>query len=133
GIWLGGDYSFGADPFLDFHLGGNVDLAEITTTLQISRLFALIQLKKLVSEDSSWSMQLLLSNTNLSWLSLVKPPITELDVSLRKVGIANNVYSEGELLKWRNTTNFASHNLTGEVAACWQHLRAFTTGIKQFT
>lgn len=133
GVWLGGDYSFGADPFLDFHLGGNVDLAEVTTTLQISRLFALIQLKKLVSEDSSLYMQWLLGNSNLSWLSLVKPPITEFDVTLRKVGIANNVFSEGELLKWRNTTKFASHNLTGEVAACWQNLRVFTTENKQFT
>src|SRR5437016_7866753 len=135
GIWLCGDYSGGQDPFLDFHFGQNKMLAEVTTARQISRMFALIRLRKLVSPDDSDAMQDLLGNSNLSWLTVIKPPVTDVEVPLRKVGVDSGLISEGAAVSWIDPTvkaNFTAHNLTGELAVCWQNLRSFTSQDKEF-
>ncbi len=132
GMWLCGDYSFGADPFLDFQFGQDTMKVQVTTARQISRLFALVHLKKLVSDRHSQAMQDLLSNSNLSFLSTITPPITDFDVVLRKVGVDSGRISEGELLKWSNTTQFEQHGLTGEAAMCWHNLRSFVSGGQEF-
>jgi hypothetical protein len=153
GIWVGSNYTSGADPFLDFQLKHNLDLAPVTTARQIARFFALIQLDQLVPSETKHSMFKLLQQSNVSALEQVVPLVTLPDgtqlpaaqspvpplspavfkVVPRKIGVANLLRSEGATLSWlNNPTRFSAKNLTGDVAVCWQNLSdIFTTKDKK--
>lgn len=132
GIWLGGDFSFGADPFLDFHLGQNSNLAQVTTANQVSKFFALVMLGQLISKSDSQEMKDHLTYSVKSWLTYVTPKIKDFYATMRKVGLANKIRSEGALIQWMDMTKFYAKNFTADVAVCWQNLKEFGTVDKRF-
>lgn len=146
GIWLAGDYSNNANPYAFIRSDNDGQSAFVTTTRQIARLFALIQLKKLVHDQgtgfalgsSSMKMQDLLKNALKSWLILdwtrTNLEIRLFNVTQVKIGVGplkskQSVYSEGFIAKWgmgeeEEERKLRNHNLTGEFVVCWQNLRA---------
>jgi hypothetical protein len=117
--------------------------AQATTSRQMARFFSLIQLEKLIDDSvSSEGMKELLHEANTidpSWLILDWSRSHEVSLPFKvvgvKVGVANlkpntpplgpNVYSEGIIAKWEgDATALTRHNLNGDIAVCWQNLRA---------
>jgi hypothetical protein len=147
GIWLAADYKQIWDAVRIPCENDHPD-AEITTTRQMCRLFAMIELNWLPDNDPDTNalMRDLLGQAG-SWLQYVTVHPLYSKV-LAKVGYAGlgtneagpNVYSEGLIIKWENpdkpdqvasfnkiidptNANPATH-LTGEIAVCWQNLLA---------
>jgi hypothetical protein len=152
GIWLTANYDGNflvRIPCVNDHPD-----AQLATTRKICRLFAMIRLKQLPETDldTNTIMQNLLNEPKtgpdhtLPWLSPDRgPTIAPLFTILQdKIGYAGlgtaqtpNVYSEGLIIKWDNTSQVDHFNdkidpghahpeirLSGEIAVGWQNLLA---------
>lgn len=142
GIWLAADFVGGRRVEID---SVNDDKsAQATTSLQMARLFSLIELGELIDVASSTEMKALLNKAHrvdAAWISKFGPRRFAFEGV--KVGVANlkpntpptlgeDVYSEGLLLKWTgDAADRTKRNVNGEIAVCWQNLRksAFDTGV----
>jgi hypothetical protein len=152
GIWLAADYMKTLTPVRIPCENDHPD-AEITTTRQMCRLFALIRLNWLPDNDPDTNalMQALLGQAG-TWLEFGQHISNVADITVHprfskvhaKVGFAGlgdnetpNVYSEGLIIKWDTAAQVDSFNkkidptnanpnshLTGEIAVCWQNLLA---------
>ena len=134
GIWLAGDYSFGADPYARVQSVNDQLAAQVTTTRKMLRLFALVEKKLLVRQDNNdAAMRVLLAKaaSHGGFFRLYNPmqpkPWT---LELSKIGIGPlktkvDVSSESQLLRWTNNPplNPAAKGLTGDFMVCWQNLR----------
>jgi hypothetical protein len=133
GIWLAGDYGGSAQARIPAANDGTT--AHGTTTKQMCRFFALIELKKLAGSDESKDMQDLLRATitehERSWT--VRNSNANFDLEYGKIGVAGLgrkqegplVYSDGLVVAWRgDAAKLAAKKLTGKIAICWQNLRA---------
>ncbi len=148
GIWLAADFVGGTRVEIDSVNDGKV--AQATTSRQMARFFSLIQLGTMIDESlldpalrtSNTEMKALLKEAHgvdAAWISKFGP--RRFDFEGVKVGLANlkpntppkgeDVYSEGILLKWNADPAPLPHNLSGDIAVCWQNLRkgAFDTGV----
>jgi len=151
GIWLAGDYEGGLKvriPCINDHPD-----AQLTTTRQMCRMFAMIRLKQLPENDVATNtiMQGLLGRAP-TWLRTGQHIAGVKDVGVppqfskvhAKVGVAGLgtaetplVYSEGLIIKWGDqsqvdkfnntidpTNEHPNDRLPGEFAVCWQNLLA---------
>jgi hypothetical protein len=151
GIWLAGDYA-NSNTYVRVPCINDHPDAQLTTTLQMCRMFALIRLNLLPSIDATANtlMQNLLHEPKpggtTPWLdpSRLQAAVPQFSILMDKIGFAGlgssnnpNVYSEGLIIKWNNTAQIDSFNkridpgnadasthLTGEIAVCWQNLLA---------
>jgi hypothetical protein len=153
GIWLAADYKK-ILPAVRIPCENDHPDAEITTTRQMCRLFAMIRLNWLPDNDPDTNalMQNLLNEPKTGpdatepWLSGgrnpgVWPVFTIVQDKIGFAGLGDNetpnVYSEGLIIKWNDTSQVDSFNkkidptnanptshLTGEIAVCWQNLLA---------
>jgi Beta-lactamase enzyme family len=152
GIWLTSDYAhhtIARIPCVNDH-----NDAQLTTARQMCTLFCKIRLKQLPETDldTNTLMQSLLNEPKTGphhttpWLSPSRSPgVAPLFTILQdKIGFAGlgftltpNVYSEGLIIKWDNSSQVDSFNnkidptnanpnirLSGEIAVCWQNLLA---------
>jgi hypothetical protein len=139
GIWLAADFAGG--PRVEIDSVNDGKSAQATTSRQMARFFSLIQLGQLVPTSGA-DMKALLKEAHgvdSAWISKFGPRL--FDFEGVKVGLANlkpntppkgpDVYSEGILLKWNGNPAPLPHNLSGDIAVCWQNLRvsAFDTGV----
>jgi hypothetical protein len=153
GIWLAGDYA-NVNTYVRIPVKNDHPDAQNTTTRQMCRLFAMIRLKQLPEHDLAVNdlEQSLLAepktgpNHTVPWLSPSRGPGVFPIFSFvhDKIGFAGlgtrqfpNVYSEGLIIKWNDTTQVDAFNdkidpgsanpstrLSGEIAVCWQNLLA---------
>jgi hypothetical protein len=151
GIWLAGDYVHKLGEVRIPCVNDHPD-TELTTTRQMCKMFAMIRLNQLPAGDTDTNtmMQGLLAepktgpNATGPWLSPGRNPgVAPLfTIKLDKIGFAGlgtsqipNVYSEGLIIKWNDTSQIDSFNnkidpgnanpstrLSGEIAVCWQNL-----------
>jgi hypothetical protein len=149
GIWLGGDYA-NSNTYVRIPCINDHPDAQLATTRQMCRMFALIRLNLLPSIDgpSNTLMQNLLHEPKpggtTPWLdpSRLHVVVPQFSILMDKIGFAGlgssnspNVYSEGLVIKWNNTVQIDSFNkridpgnanpsthFTGEIAVCWQNL-----------
>ena len=139
GIWLAADFIGGTRVEIDSLNDGKS--AQATTSLQMARLFSLIELGELINVASCTEMKALLNtahSVDSAWLS--RPAgLRRFDFVGVKVGVANlkpndppkgeDVYSEGLILKWPvSAADRRDRNVNGEIAVCWQNLRKSATG-----
>jgi hypothetical protein len=148
GIWLAGDYAnnntYIRIPCINDHRD-----AQLTTTRQMCRMFALIRLNLLPDIDTATNtlMRNLLNEPKpggtTPWLDPSRVHVgPQFSIVMDKIGFAGlgdsnspNVYSEGLVIKWNDTSQVDSFNnkidpgnanpsthLTGEIAVCWQNL-----------
>jgi hypothetical protein len=147
GIWLAGDYANGTYvriPCLNDH-----DDAQLATTRQVCRMFALLRLDQLPSIDSDAQtlMRDLLNEPKpggtVPWLDPSRVTVgPQFSVVMDKIGFAGlgasnkpDVFSEGLVIKWNDTSQVTGFNskidasgsspsthLTGEIAVSWQNL-----------
>ena len=150
GIWLAGDYA-NSNTYIRIPCVNDHPDAQLTTTRQMCRLFAMIRLKQLPEHDLDTNdlMQNLLKEPKpggtVPWLSPTRVSVfPQFSFVLDKIGFAGlgaaqfpNVYSEGLVIKWNDTSQVDSFNnkidpgathpdirLSGEIAICWQNLLA---------
>jgi len=158
GIWLTADYDHHTIvriPCINDH-----DDAQLTTAHQMCVLFSKIRLKQLPDTDLATNtlMQNLLNEPKpggtTPWLSPSRGPgvAPRFDILQDKIGFAGlgtaqtpNVYSEGLIIKWKDTSQVDTFNnkidpgnahpnirLSGEIAVCWQNLLADDLGATPF-
>lgn len=139
GIWFAGDYtSTDASPSPVARVNSENDklAAQVTTTKEMMRVFALIHLNKLVTQDGNNARMraLLAKAANLGgWFHFapLSPPANQpFDLIQSKIGRGplkkgGETFSEGQLLRWTSPTTAtpASKGLTGFFAVCWQNLQ----------
>jgi hypothetical protein len=152
GIWLAGDYA-NSNTYVRIPCINDHRDAELTTTRQMCRMFALIRLNLLPSIDATANtlMQHLLHEPNLAarhrgWTRADCKPLCHSSQSLRtrsaspvsdRPTTTPMCTPEGLIIKWNNTAQIDSFNkrndpgnadasthLTGEIAVCWQNLLA---------
>ena len=131
GIWLAGDYTFGANPTATIHSDNDQLVAQATTTRKMLRVFALIEMNKLVVQDGNNARMralLALAASHGGFFRLYNPPSGKpFTLELSKIGVGplkTNVstFSEGQLLNWtRIPPNPVSKGLTGRFVVCWQN------------
>lgn len=148
GTWLAGDYVHSSTYIRIPCLNDHPD-AQLTTTRQMSRMFALIRLNLLPDIDTATNtlMQNLLHEPKpggtTPWLDPSRVHVgPQFSIVLDKIGVAGlgssqspSVYSEGLIIKWNDTSQVDSFNqkidpgnanpdshLSGEIAVCWQNL-----------
>jgi hypothetical protein len=156
GIWLAAPFPGGSVQIGDVRIPCVNDHpdAQIATTRQMCRLFAMIRLKQLPQDDldANTIMQNLLNEPKSGpkatgpWLSPDRIPgvAPQFSILQDKIGYAGlgsdetpNVYSEGLIIKWNDSSQVDSFNkkidptntnaeirLSGEIAVCWQNLLA---------
>jgi hypothetical protein len=131
GIWLAGDYSEGKNPYVRIATINDGAAAQVTSTKELAQLFALIHKGKMIGPTESDDMRKLLEASipvDPPWIgrATVKK-FTVLNNKLGKGPLKTNtmVYSEGSVLMWQgDAAKLAAKKLTGEIAVCWQNLRA---------
>jgi len=151
GIWLTGDY--GGNFIVRIPCVNDHPDTQLTTARQMCTLFSKIRLKQLPENDVATNtiMQNLLGSAG-SWLTMGQHIQGVKDLGIAplfsrvhaKVGVAGlgtiqrpNVYSEGLIIKWNDTSQVDAFNnkidpghahpavrLSGEIAVCWQNLLA---------
>jgi hypothetical protein len=136
GIWLAGDYSEGSHPYARVNSQNDKLVAQATTTRQMLRVFALIRLNKLVTQDGNNARMktlLALAASHGGWFHFgpLSPPANQpFDLVLSKIGRGplkkgGETFSEAQLLRWTSTTMPApaTKGLTGDFVVCWQNLQ----------
>lgn len=142
GIWLAADFVGG--PRVEIDSVNDGKSAQATTSLQMARLFSLIESGELIDVASSTEMKALLNkahDVDSAWLSR---PVGDRRFEFEgvKVGVANlkpndppkgpDVFSEGLLLKWKDAGDEAEdrrkRNVNGKLAICWQNVRKSAAG-----
>jgi hypothetical protein len=134
GIWLAGDYSEGANPYARVNSVNDGPSAQATTTMQMMRVFALITLNKLVTQDGNndkMKTLLALAASHGGFFRLYTPPPPQTKpfaLELSKIGVGPlktkvSTFSEAQLLKWTRTPppDPTTKGLTGEFVVCWQN------------
>jgi hypothetical protein len=137
GIWFAGDYTNGANPTARVNSDNDQLAAQVTTTKQMLRVFALIRLHKLVTQDGNdvrMNTLLGLAAALGGWFHfgpLSPPAVQPFDLVLSKIGrgplkAGGETFSEAQVLKWTGagmtTPAPATKGLTGEFVVCWQNL-----------
>ncbi|MGA9671592.1 MAG: serine hydrolase [Terracidiphilus sp.] len=150
GIWLTADYA--GQTIVRIPCVNDHPDAQLTTARLMCTLMSKIRLKQLpVSDlDTNQLMQNLLNepktgpNHTVPWLSPSRDPgvAPQFTIIQDKIGVAGlgfiqkpNVYSEGLIIKWNDSSQIDSFNgkidpgntnpssrLSGEIAVCWQNL-----------
>ena len=131
GIWLAADFVGG--PRVEIDSVNDGKSAQATTSRQMARLFALIQSGELPGSTGMKELLKEAHGVDPAWIS--KFGLRLFDFEGVKVGVANlkpnnpplgpNVHSEGLLLKWPvDAEERRKRNVNGEIAVCWQNLRA---------
>lgn len=139
GIWLAGDYSEGAHPYARVNSENDQLAAQVTTTKQMMRLFALITLNKLVPQDGNNARMkdlLALAASHGGFFRLYNPPQPKpFALELSKIGVGPlksgvSTFSEGQLLRWTRSSppDPAAKGLTGKFVVCWQNLQTSQIG-----
>jgi hypothetical protein len=148
GIWLAGDYA-NSNTYIRIPCINDHPDAQLATTRQVCRMFALIRLNLLpdIDTETNTLMRNLLNEPKpggtTPWLDPSRVHVgPQFSIVMDKIGFAGlgssnnpNVYSEGLVIKWNDTSQVDGFNskidlgnanpsthLSGEIAVCWQNL-----------